>query len=78
MRCNDCGEANYEPSARMDVCKPCFQLRLDFIAARKRGEVSPEEFARVQRTMSGQACEGQAAEMMRAMLDPEAWMKEPF
>lgn len=78
MRCNDCGESNYEPSTRTDVCKPCFQLRLDFIAARKRGDVSPEEFARVQRTMSGAACEGQASEMMRALLDPEAWMKEPF
>ena len=78
MRCNDCGESNFEPSSRADVCKPCFQLRLDFIAARKRGDISPDEFARVQRTMSGAACEGQAAEMMKALLDPEAWMKEPF
>ena len=78
MRCNDCGEADYEPSTRSDVCKPCFQLRLDFIAARECGDVSPEEFTRVQRTMSGAACEGQASEMMRALLDPEAWMKEPF
>lgn len=78
MRCNDCGESAYEPSSRPDVCKPCFQLRLDFIAARQRGDVSPEQFARVQRTMSGAACEGQASEMMRALLDPDAWTKEPF
>lgn len=78
MRCNDCGKADYEPSTRSDVCEPCFQLRLEFIAARTRGDVSPDEFARVQRTMSGAACEGQASEMMRALLDPEAWMKEPF
>ena len=71
MRCNDCGESNYEPSTRSDICTRCFQLRLDFIAARKRGEVSAEEFAQVQQTMSGAACEGQAAEMMRSLLLPE-------
>lgn len=72
MRCNDCGELNYEPSTRSDICKACFQLRKDFIAARKRGDISREEFSAVQLTMTGAACEGQAAEMMKALLTPDS------
>jgi hypothetical protein len=70
MKCKDCGTPEFEPSSRSDVCKNCFQLRLEFIRARKAGEISAEQFAAVQRTMSTDVFhEGRAAKKMKKILN---------
>jgi uncharacterized OB-fold protein len=72
MKCADCGAKDYKPSSRSDICTDCFQLRLEFIRARKRGEVSREQFAAVQRTMATDVFRnGRAARKMRKALDSE-------
>jgi excinuclease UvrABC nuclease subunit len=53
---------------RCNVCRPCFQLRLEFIRAREEGRISAEEFKLVQDTMTGAVVAGKAAGVMREMM----------
>jgi hypothetical protein len=71
MRCNDCGSTDFKPSpsSRRDVCVDCFALRLELIKARKTGQVSAEQFAAVQRSMSTDVFrQGRPARKMKKLL----------
>lgn len=65
MKCSDCNRDG-QPSERGDVCKECFQLRLDLLAAVKSGAVCMDEFQQLQKVIGRR--NGQAANAIRRTL----------
>ena len=73
-KCKDCGERDYVPSSRSDVCVDCMNLRRELIKALDAGTVSHEQFTSIQRTMNTDIFRhGRAAKKMRKALasDPQ-------
>lgn len=66
MKCNDCGQPNYTPSSRSDVCKPCFELRGELMKAVKSQTISMDEFQELQRVLASGG--GRAASAIRRTL----------
>lgn len=69
MRCRDCGNTDYQPSDRTDVCVPCFDLRKRLMRGVKAGTVSMDEFREVQREMQRETGQSAAATMRVLGLD---------
>ena len=69
MKCKDCGAAEYEPSSRGDVCKPCMENRLKLLKGVEAGKISLEDFHSVQRTRATDIFKhGRAAKKIEKLL----------
>lgn len=69
MKCNDCGESDYEPGfGRADICPTCLDLRGKLFPAMKLGTITLPVFQALQKTLANSHGSGRGARAMREAL----------